>query len=65
MLIVEDGKWKACVNDRDNSRSAWLEAPTFNDLCARLELGIGSGSLDWRQTKKPVSNGFGNWKNRS
>jgi hypothetical protein len=48
LLVAEGGRFKGCLNDRDQSRSAWVSAETVNDVLAALELGLLNGSLDWR-----------------
>lgn len=48
MILCEQGRWKACLNDRAESRSAWVSADAFSTLLDVLEAGLESDKLDWR-----------------
>lgn len=51
LLFCEDGKWKACLSDRDEGYYAFCSADSFTGLLGALEKGLKSGSLDWRVSK--------------
>lgn len=48
MLLSELGVVKACLNDRDVSRSAWVSGRTVDECLEALESGLVADSLDWR-----------------
>lgn len=48
LIFVEDGLWKACLNDRENDRSAWVSAGTWKELLEALERGLASDTAHWR-----------------
>lgn len=49
MLIIEDGSWKACLNDRENERSCWMAGLTLDTVLARLEATLCDGEAEWRK----------------
>lgn len=51
LVFAEDGKWKACVNDRDGGNYCFGSADSFSGLLEALERGLKGGSLDWRASK--------------
>lgn len=50
-VFVEEGRWKACLNDRARHRSAFVAAKGLADLLVGLEEGLQEDDLDWRQKK--------------
>lgn len=58
MLIFVDGDTlKACLNDRDNNRSAFVEASTFAGLLDSIEAGLREEDLEWRIKGKADNRG--------
>jgi len=51
LLFAEEGKWKACVNDRDGGYYAFLSSESFLGLLGALEDSLKGGGLDWRQSR--------------
>lgn len=57
-LMVEDGAWKGCLNDRHANRSCWVTAVSVEGVLAALEEVLASCAVPWRhylpwgQTKK-------------
>jgi len=51
LLFVEDGVWKACLKDRDTSRSLWMAAGSPQEVMRDLEAALASGEVDWRKDK--------------
>jgi len=52
IIFVQDGMLKACVSDRDNGRSAFVTAPTFQALWELIEHGLAEAKLEWRGIKR-------------
>jgi len=48
MLLGEHGVVKACLNDREEARSAWVSGRTVDETLGALEVGLMADSLDWR-----------------
>jgi len=48
-FFVEDGKCKACLNDRDAGETLWRSAEGFEDCLILLETAIVDGTADWRK----------------
>lgn len=54
MVLMEDGLYKACLNDRANDRSAWVSGDTFDRVLIRLEAILATDTAEWRKrTGKP------------
>lgn len=51
LVFAEDGKWKACLNDRDGGNYCFLASDSLEGLLGALEDGLKAGSLDWRASK--------------
>lgn len=51
LMVVEDGMWKGCVNDREHGRSLWRSGETLLALLASLDEGLRKGAGDWRRAK--------------
>lgn len=47
-LFVEEGMFKAALNDRDLRRSAYVSGDSIEDVLLKLELGLEGDTLDWR-----------------
>jgi len=52
MLMVEGGRWKCWVHDRDASLGAFVSAADLTALLKSLNTGLESGGLDWRPDNK-------------
>jgi hypothetical protein len=54
-LLIEDGKIKAALNDRANSRSIWRSGDTVEEVLACLEAAVADERSSWRRwlAKKP------------
>jgi len=48
-FFVEQGRWKACLNDRDQSLVAFATDNTFLGLLDVLDTGLEQDALDWRK----------------
>jgi len=48
MLLAEQGVAKACLNDREAERSAWVSGRSFTEALDALEAGLVEDRLDWR-----------------
>lgn len=51
-LFVEEGYFKACLNDRDQSLTAWAADSSLEALLDGLERGLQSDTLTWRGPPK-------------
>lgn len=51
LIFFEDGRVKACLNDRDGGYYAFLSADAFAGLLEALDKALKDGGLDWRQSK--------------
>jgi hypothetical protein len=51
-LFVEEGVFKACLNDRASGRSAWVSGHAFQALLKTLEAGLATDEIVWR--RKPA-----------
>lgn len=50
-MFCEDGKWKACVTDKDAGYYAFTSADTLDGLLEAVERGLAKEGLDWRESK--------------
>jgi len=48
MLLAEQGVAKACLNDREAERSAWVSGRALSEVLDALEVGLANDRLDWR-----------------
>lgn len=48
-IFIEDGRVKACLNDRDGGRTLWRSGDGIEDCVALLDLAITDGTADWRR----------------
>lgn len=59
LFFLENGVMKCCVNDRDNNRSAFFTATTFNDLLLHMETRLSEETADWKiKGNKPSNPGY-------
>lgn len=49
LLLVENGRWKAFLHDRDGKRGFWLSGESWEWLLESLEAGVESSSTEWRK----------------
>lgn len=52
LAFREDGRWKACLNDREGHRSAFLAASTFDELLTLAEAGLVDGDHEFRAKRE-------------
>jgi len=57
LIFVQSGELKACINDRQFSRSAFLTAATVESLLHTLDEKLEADSLDWRVKSNNRSGG--------
>jgi len=57
LLFIEDGRWKACLNDRDAGLICFLSAETCDDLLKGLDEGLKEDTLDWRVSRSSQGKG--------
>ena len=48
-LFLEQGCFKLCLNDRPNARSAFVSGKTIVLAFDAASVGIGRGTINWRQ----------------
>jgi len=51
LLFLEDGKWKACINDRDGGFYCFLSSDSFWGLLDASEASLKEGGCEWRLSK--------------
>ena len=51
LLFFEDGKAKACLNDRETGHYCFYSAETVDSVWEGLDKGLRAGTLDWRVSK--------------
>lgn len=51
LVIVEDGTYKLCLNDREAKMKGFVTAPSFTAAFQAAERGLGEGTIDWRPEK--------------
>lgn len=49
LLMVEEGLWKACLNDRAQDRSLWVSGHSIDACVASLDDRLTSDSGEWRR----------------
>lgn len=52
MCLVEDGLFKACLQDRDQGQSLWVSGTALPGALAALEAHLAAGTGEWRQMKQ-------------
>lgn len=50
LLFIQDGWWKACLNDRQGEVSSFVSAETAVALLQAIEEGLAQDSLEWRSS---------------
>ncbi len=50
LTFCEEGQWKACLNDREAERSAWVSAEVFEDVLLALDRRLADGTVEWRRS---------------
>jgi len=54
LIFVDAGVLKACFNDRDNNRSFFSSAATFEKLLEEIESRISNDTAEWKtKTSRP------------
>lgn len=51
MITMDDGTFKGCLNDRANSRSAWVSSRSPTGVLHVLEERLQEDSLEWRKNQ--------------
>lgn len=51
MVFAEQGRWKACLHDRDQKRTCFVSAMTLTALLEAVEDVLANGGGDWRRDK--------------
>lgn len=49
LVLFEEGRWKACLNDRANARSGWVSSPTLRGALETLNEHLSEDRLEWRR----------------
>ena len=49
LLMIENGRWKAFLHDRDAKRGCWLTGEAWEWLLEQLEAAVDSSSTEWRK----------------
>lgn len=57
-MMIEDGQWKCCLNDRSQHRSCWVTGDSPTACLVALEAALASGTPAWRHYK-PWNKGKG------
>jgi hypothetical protein len=52
LVFCEEGRWKACLNDRAMDRTAFVSGNTPEGLLTNLEAALADGTVDWRRRGK-------------
>lgn len=52
LLLVDEGRWKVCLNDRALSRSAWVSGDSPCGAFGNAEDGLREERLDWRRRRE-------------
>ena len=51
LIFAEDSKWKACLNDREGGRYAFMSAEGVAPLLRACDEALEAGKVDWRESK--------------
>lgn len=57
LLFCEQGRYKACLNDRDGSRSVFVSGDSVEAILDALEAGLADDDLEWRAKPAQQSKG--------
>lgn len=52
LIFLDGGVLKMCINDRDNNRSAFVEAESMFSLWSQAELLMREEELDWKMNRR-------------
>ena len=58
LVLVEDGRWKLWLHDRDVAESLWVSGATLDEVFSTADQLIASGAGEWRKDR-PQSRGGG------
>lgn len=64
-VFVEDGLWKAALNDRDQDLVLFVAESSFQALLEALELLLQEDQVPWRKSKRPPPRPPRNAKDRA
>ena len=48
LVCTGEGRWRACVHDRDGQRQAWVSADSLRALIVAVDAKLRDDSMDWR-----------------
>lgn len=51
-IFTLNGVLKACINDRENNRTCFVEAASFGELIAKVEVAICDDGIEWKYSTK-------------
>ncbi len=58
LFFLDDGRWKCCLSDKENSLVSFVSGESFQDLLRTIDKGIQADKLDWRKQRPfPVRKG--------
>jgi len=49
LVLIENGRFKLCLSDRDTGRSLWVTAESIEEGIASLDEDLQLGTADWRR----------------
>lgn len=52
LLFVEDGRWKAWLNDRDGGMGCFVSGRSPEEVLAAAEKAVGLAGGDWRANRQ-------------
>jgi len=52
LIFAEEGRFKGCLNDRQEERVCWVSSGSLLGLIAELEANLEAGTADWRRSWK-------------
>jgi len=50
IVLIEAGRFKVCLSDRDLSRSLWITGDSLDSCLASLDEELQLGTADWRRS---------------
>lgn len=53
LFFCEEGKWKACVRDRERDMVCFRSSESFTGLLEALERALADGGAEWRHSTPP------------
>jgi len=51
LFFVEEGQWKACLNDRAEGLYCFFAGPSMVALIDTMEAKLATGKVEWRKSK--------------